>query len=106
MTFRLAIVAASIGVFCLASAAAQPRPKAEMHTGEFTEPAFAERWGYGATDQEHHNIVTGETSLKHDGAGSIKLDTGSGLDTWLYFPNTKDRDLDATQGQAVRCWIK
>jgi hypothetical protein len=113
MNVRTRLVLTSVGLFGTAvlgtallagntAAAAEPRPKATMQTGEFTEPAFAERWGYGATDQEHPNVVTADKAMHHAGEASIKLDTGSGMDTWLYFPNTKDLDVDATQCAALR----
>jgi hypothetical protein len=106
MRARFAIVLASIGLIPLAAGLAAEPPKAAMHTGEFTEPALAERWGYGATDQEHPNVVSGDTETYHAGRGSIKLDTGSGFDTWLYFPDTKDLDADATRCAALRFWMR
>ena len=70
--------------------------KGNWHTGEITEKAFATRWGYGATDQAHINIITAEEKIKQVGDASIKLYTETGFDTWVYFPNTKDLDLDCT----------
>lgn len=64
--------------------------------GEFSEPQFLSRWGYGATDQASINKITADTTLKKAGQSSIKLDTTSGFDTWVYFPNTKDLDLDVS----------
>ena len=101
-TGRLSLIAVFSGV---AVGCAGERPKATMHTGEFTEPALAERWGYGATDQEHPNKIVADQETKHAGEGAIKLDTGSGFDTWLYFPNTKDLDLDATKCSALDFWM-
>jgi hypothetical protein len=66
-------------------------------TGEFTEPRYVDRWGYGTLDQEHGNTVSADTAQKSAGDGSIRLDTGSGFDAWAYFPNTKDLDLDASR---------
>jgi hypothetical protein len=103
MCVRLAIVVASTG---LVSAATGLAAEPALHTGELTEPAFAARWGYGATDQQHPNVITGDTEMRHAGAGSIKLDTGSGFDTWLYFPDTKDLDVDATRCAALRFWMR
>jgi hypothetical protein len=42
------------------------------------------------------NIITSDNTEKNSGEASIKLDTTSGFDTWLYFPNTRDMDLDTT----------
>lgn len=67
------------------------------HAGEITESAFAERWGYGATDQGHINVITADGEVKQSGDASIKLYTETGFDTWVYFPNTKDLDLDCTK---------
>ncbi|MBN2446186.1 MAG: hypothetical protein JXO22_05655 [Phycisphaerae bacterium] len=107
MHARVAIVLALTGLTTLAAGlAAEPQPKAATHTGEFTEPAFAERWGYGATDQAHPNVVVSDAEMRRAGTGSVKLDTGSGLDTWLYFPDTKDLDIDATQCTALHFWLR
>lgn len=67
------------------------------HTGEITEPEYASRWGYGATDQGHINVISAEAAAKQVGKASIKLYTETGFDTWIYFPNTKDLDLDCTE---------
>ncbi|HUU21110.1 MAG TPA: hypothetical protein VM389_01115, partial [Phycisphaerae bacterium] len=113
MKMRNVAVLAAVGLLGIAPAivgetvvAAEPRPKATMHSSEFTEPALAGRWGYGATDQEHPNVVSGDQTIRRAGKGSVKLDTGSGFDTWLYFPDTKDLDLDATQCRALAFWMR
>jgi hypothetical protein len=66
-------------------------------TGEITEPEYATRWGYGATDQGHINIISADEATKQVGSSSIKLYTETGFDTWVYFPNTRDLDLDCAQ---------
>lgn len=65
------------------------------YTGEISEPQYASRFGYGSTDYAT-NTITSDTRQTCVGRGSIKLETTSGFDTWTYFPNTKDLDLDAT----------
>jgi len=67
------------------------------HTGEITEKAYVSRWGYGATDQGHINVITAEETVKQVGDASIKFYTETGFDAWAYFPNTKDLDLDCTK---------
>jgi hypothetical protein len=70
-------------------------------TGELSEPQYASRFAFGSTDYAT-NKVTADTSQANSGQASIKLDTTSGFDTWLYFPNTRDLDLDATQLTAFK----
>lgn len=67
------------------------------HTGEITEKAYVSRWGYGATDQGHINVITAEETVKQVGDTSLKFYTETGFDAWAYFPNTKDLDLDCTK---------
>lgn len=79
-----------------APAAKRGISKGDWCTGEFSEPAYGSRWGYGSTDQGSVITVTADTSQTKAGKSSIKLDTTRGQDTWAYFPNTKDMDLDAS----------
>ena len=80
-----------------ADAALRNGSKGDWFTGEVTEKEFANRWGYGTTDQGHICIVTADEKTKQTGDSSIKFDTGSGFDAWVFFPNTKDLDLDCTK---------
>lgn len=66
-------------------------------TSEITEPEYATRWGYGATDQGNINVISADETVKEVGKSSIKLYTETGFDTWVYFPNTRDLDLDCAQ---------
>ena len=68
--------------------------RGEWCAGELTEKTYASRWGYGSTDQGSINIISAEEKIKQIGDASIKLNSTSGYDTWLYFPNTKDLDVD------------
>ncbi|HEY3412685.1 MAG TPA: CARDB domain-containing protein [Armatimonadota bacterium] len=74
--------------------------------GEFTEPRLTSRWGYGTTDQEHFNTITGDKAVKTTGDSSILFDTGSGFDAWVYFPDTKDLDLDVSKATEFRVSLK
>jgi hypothetical protein len=79
-----------------AQAAKRGNSRGVWHSGEFSEPAYASRWGYGSTDQGSVIKVTADTTQTKAGKGPIKLDTTGGQDTWAYFPNTKDMDLDVS----------
>jgi hypothetical protein len=84
-----------------ALAAKRGNSAGDWQRGECTEPQFASRFGFGTSDYAT-NKVTADTSEKHTGQASIRLDTTSTADTWLCFPNTKDLDLDATQLTAFK----
>jgi hypothetical protein len=71
--------------------------KGDWFTGELTEKAYASRWGYGATDQGNINVITAEVEMKQAGDALIKFYTETGFDAWIFFPNTKDLDLDCTK---------
>lgn len=105
------VIAAAIIVCIIASVSALQAAKRGISegtwfTGEFSEPQFASRWGYGATDQGAINKVTSDSDLKIQGKSSIKLDTTSGFDTWVYFPNTKDMDIDASKLSAFKFQLR
>lgn len=99
-TFRILLVGITACITLIETGhAALPnagRGAGAFHTGEFSEPEFSARWGYGTTDQEHFNTVSSDPVMKTTGNGSIKYDTGSGFDAWTYFPDTKDLNLDAS----------
>lgn len=80
--------------------------KGDWFEGEFSEPVYALRWGYGSTDQGSIITVAADASQIKVGKGSIKLDTTGGQDTWAYFPNTKDMDLDASACTAFKFSLK
>lgn len=84
-------------VCCLGSAQvdADARGAGRWHTEEFTDARFLGRWGWGTLDQRAANRIEADRSTRMAGSDSIKLDTRSGFDTWVYFPNTRDLDLDA-----------
>ncbi len=73
----------------------------DWHTGEFTEPPYAPRFGFGSLDYATSKIAA-DTAQTSAGQASLRLDTTSGFDTWLYFPNTRDLDLDVTPLQAFK----
>ena len=88
---------AALLIASVTTAAVRNGSKGEWHTGEITEQAYVDRWGYGSLDQGNSNVVTADTQVKQAGDAAIKLCTGAGMDTWVYFPNTKDLDLDCTR---------
>lgn len=77
-----------------------------FHAGEFTESSYADRWGYGTTDQEHYNTISADKAFKTTGDASILFDTGSGFDAWAYFPDTKDLDLDVSKASVFSVSLK
>jgi hypothetical protein len=64
-------------------------------TGQLSQPQFMSRWGYGSADGSAVIKITSDSAFKETGP-VVRLDTTAGSDTWLYFPNTKDLDLDVT----------
>ena len=52
--------------------------KGDWFEGEFSEPAYASRWGYGSTDQGSVITITADVSQTKTGKSSIKLDTTGG----------------------------
>lgn len=85
----------------IAGAAMRDGSKGDWHTGEITEKEYTTRWGYGATDQGHINVISADPEKKQVGDSSIKFYTETGFDAWTYFPNTKDLDLDCTKISSI-----
>ena len=94
--FTVTAMATVFAVVGPAAAAMRSGSAGEWHTGEVTEKAFASRWGYGTTDQRHIRVVTADENMKQVGDSSLKLETEGG-GTAIFFPNTKDLDLDCTK---------
>jgi hypothetical protein len=78
-----------------AFAAKRGNSAGSWQTGQCSQPQFASRWSYGSSDPAAINKVTADTA-QQGAQSAIKLDTTAGFDTWVYFPNTKDMDLDVT----------
>ena len=95
-TILAALLVALIGAPGL-NAAVRDGSKGDWNTGEITEAEYASRWGYGATDQGNINVISADEKTKQAGDASVKLYTETGFDTWMYFPNTKDLDLDCSK---------
>jgi hypothetical protein len=71
------------------------RGRGNWYTGALSESKHASRWGYGSTEGAATNKVTADTTFNQM-QSAIKLESTAGPETWLYFPNTKDMDLDVT----------
>ena len=70
------------------------------------EPAeLAKRWGHGDTNAAH-NVITVDEKQTRQGKASIRLDTNAGFDNWVYFPNTKDLDIDLSRAETVRGYMR
>jgi hypothetical protein len=98
---KLLMLGLFLAMYAGAAFAASGRGAGTWHTGEMSEPQYISRWGFGSTDYAT-NIITADTSQTKAGTSAVKMDTTSGMDTWVYFPNTKDLDLDASQLTALK----
>jgi hypothetical protein len=77
----------------------------EFRTGDFSAPDLTGRWGHGDTNSAHNEISVDAKQTRNDKA-TIKLDTNAGFDNWVYFPNTKDLDIDLTNAKAMRGFLR
>jgi hypothetical protein len=102
----LILIGSLVAIVGSGKAATRGISKGDWNTDEFSEPAYASRWGYGSTDQGSVITVTADASRAKTDKSSIKLDTTGGQDTWAYFPNTKDMDLDTSACTAFEFFLR
>lgn len=77
----------------------------EWRTGDFSPAELVGRWGYGDTNGAHNEITVDAKQLRL-GAAAIRLETNAGFDNWVYFPNTKDLDLDLSRAKWMRGFLR
>ena len=77
----------------------------DWRTGDFSAPDLATRWGHGDSNSAH-NVISADPKQTRDGKATLRLDTNSGFDNWVFFPNTKDLDLDLSQAKAMRGFLR
>ncbi len=79
--------------------------RGEWHTGDFSAPAFVGRWGHGDTNGAH-NVISVDSDMTRSGKPTMSLVTNAGFDNWVYFPNTRDWDLDLSQATELRLVLR
>jgi len=77
----------------------------DWRTGDFSASDLAKRWGHGDSNSAHNEISV-DAKQTRNGNATMRLDTNSGFDNWVYFPNTKDWDIDLTRAKVLRCYLR
>ncbi len=75
------------------------------HIEPFSSPQFVNRWGHGDTNSAHNEIAVDKEVIRN-GKPTIRLITNAGFDNWVYFPNTKDWDLDLSVVKSLKFYLK
>lgn len=96
MTSRLAWCV--IGMVALALPALGQYPAADVLT-EYS----AGQWDTGTASGSAS--VSDDTSRVYEGAASLRFDTDSGFDTWLWSPVTRDANWDLSTAARLRFWV-
>lgn len=100
-----------LGVACLvlfsAAAVAEQRGTSlgTWRTGDFSAPELVSRWGHGDTNGAHNEIAV-DAGRKRAGRPSVRLVTNAGFDNWVYFPDTKDWDIDLTGAESLKGYLR
>jgi hypothetical protein len=100
-------------IWAASLAASTPKPTIQhrgisagtWNTIDFSAPQFVSRWGHGDTNGAH-NVISVDPSVLRNGKPTIKLETNAGFDNWVYFPNTRDLDIDLSKSNALRFFLK
>ena len=77
----------------------------EWRSGDFSTAELVGRWGHGDSNAAHNEISV-DAKQTRLGKVSLRLDTNAGFDNWVYFPNTKDLDLDLMRAKALRGYMR
>ena len=110
MAMRRFGVAIVLSVILMAAfAAGLSAAKRGISVGEwlsvpFSDASFAKRWGYGETNGAR-NVISADRAQQRNGKPTLRLDTNSGFDCWVYFPNTKDWDIDLSKAKVMRGYL-
>jgi hypothetical protein len=91
---------------CLtACAAVRGKSAGAWRVGDFSSPELCARWGHGDTNGAH-NVISVDRAQARNGKPTIRLETNAGFDNWVYFPCTKDWDLDLSRVRALRGFLR
>lgn len=101
----IAFVAAAVCLQGSAFAATRGNSAGQWISTSFTDPAFVHRWGYGDTGQTP-NIISVDKNQTRNGRPAMRLESKSGFDNWVYFPNTKDWDIDLTGARSLGGYLR
>jgi hypothetical protein len=77
----------------------------QWRTGDFSAAELVTRWGYGDSNGAHNDISV-DAQQTRDGQPAMRLSTNAGFDNWVYFPNTKDLDLNLTGVKVMHGFLR